>query len=253
MGHQTDARKALRDYAHDLHSSAPGAGLSAGGSKQDDASIQLTGSGAPHQLAIAAVVVCVVLLGGIGLAAVAPSTDQSADQFPVEVTAQPQNAAAILAMGDGTATTNAIRAFNDLGMDRARDALMDSILNGTDSLPSVQQALATLLAVVDQKLSQDGQVDESDPDVVLAINVVESAVRRPPGLDPEGVTPGTADPGSHEIFFWIAPGRDPNFVPPGRDPLWTPPGLVDNPHNELANPGAPGQNQEEGAPNGGKP
>ena len=254
MGHQTDARKALRAYAHELHSAAPGGAVSsAGGSKQDDASIQSTGSGAPHQLAIAAVVVCVVLLGGIGLAAVTPSTPLDAGDFPNEITADSPNPAAILAMGSGTATTNAIRAFNDLGMTRARDALMDSILNGTDSDPAVLDALATLLVVADQKLSANGHVDETDPDIALAISVVESAVRRPPGLDPDWVAPGLFGTSQHEIAWWIAPGQDPNFIPPGLDPTWTPPGLVDNPHAGLANSEPPGQNREDSEREGGKP
>jgi hypothetical protein len=43
-----------------------GSGASMGTPKQGDAPTQFRGSGAPHQLAIAAAVVCVVLLGGIG-------------------------------------------------------------------------------------------------------------------------------------------------------------------------------------------
>ena len=242
MGHQpNEAISALRAYARDLEATAKGGVVSsAGTSKQDDASTQFTGSGAPHQLAIAAAVVCVVLLGGIGLASAVNSAPNAERQQSIPLSAQSASASAVLARAGGASTAQAIRAFNDLGMSRSANALSSAGGTGTDSSPAVQEALTRLASIVEEKLATDGHVSESDLGVALAIMALEVAVS-PPGLDLDRLPPGLGG---------TPPGLDPpwdqspDFVPPGQDETNPPGGGLDT---------APGQNKEGSEQGGGKP
>ncbi|GMQ93995.1 MAG: hypothetical protein BMS9Abin12_1477 [Acidimicrobiia bacterium] len=273
MGHQSDdARKALRAYARDLHATANLGGFSSsvGTSKQGDAPIQSSGSGAPHQLAIAAAIVSVVLLGGIGIASAANSVPDADSQHATPLSAQPASVTAVFARTGSVPTNQAIQAFIDLGMTRSMNALIAAAGTGIDSSAAVQLALAGVLAVTSEKLTAHGTVTESDLDVALAVTTLEQAVR-PPGLDPNrlppglgGTPPGQDDdfvpPGRNDLF--VPPGQDNDFVPPGQDELFVPqgqdPNLVPPGQNEdKENPGgrenAPGQNKEEPGRGSGKP
>jgi hypothetical protein len=219
MGHQSDdARNALRAYARDLHAAANRSGFAApvGTSKQGDAPIQFLGSGAPHQLAIAAAVVCVVLLGGIGFAAARPAAD-TGNQQPSSISAQPTALSAVLARAGNGSTAQAIQAFNDLGMSRSVTALRTAGGTSIDSSPAFQGALAYLLSVVEKRLATEGRVNEDDLDVALAVMALEDAVR-PPGLDLDRIVPGLGR---------TPPGLDPDFIPSGQDPNFIPPGQED--------------------------
>jgi hypothetical protein len=219
MGHQSDdARNALRAYARDLQATANRSGFAApvGTSKQGDAPIQFLGSGAPHQLAIAAAVVCVVLLGGIGFAAARPAAD-TGNQQPSSISAQPTALSAVLARAGNGSTAQAIQAFNDLGMSRSVTALRTAGGTSIDSSPAFQGALAYLLSVVEKRLATEGRVNEDDLDVALAVMALEDAVR-PPGLDLDRIVPGLGR---------TPPGLDPDFIPSGQDPNFIPPGQED--------------------------
>jgi len=264
MGHQSNhARKALRAYARDLQTTATRGGFSSsvGTSKQDDAPIQYSGSGAPHQLAIAAAVVGVVLLGGIGLASATNLAPDAQSQHVTPLSAQPASVTAVFARTGSVPTNQAIQAFNDLGMTRSMNALKAAAGTGIDSSPAVQLALAGVLAVTGEKLTTHGTVDESDLDVALAVATLEQAVR-PPGLDPNrrppglgGTPPGQDDlfepPGQNDLF--VPPGQDENFVPPGQDDLFEPPGENENKDDPGGRENAPGQNKEQPGRGSGKP
>ena len=248
MGHQSnEARKALRAYARDLQATAVRSAASlAGEPKQGDAPIQYSGSGAPHQLAIAAAVVCVVLLGGIGFASAVSSTPQAESQQANPMSAQSASASAVLARAGGASTAQAIRAFNDLGMSRSASALSTAEGTGTYSSTAVQEALADLVVVVTASLATSGEVFEADIDVALAVGLLEKAVL-PPGLDPENLPPGlggTAPPDQNPL--WTPPGQDDDFTPPGQDDDFTPPGQDDD-----FTP--PGQDKEKPEQDGGRP
>ena len=226
MGHQSnDARSALRAYARDLQTSAHRGGVASpvGAPKQDDAPTQFLGSGAPHQLAIAAAVVCVVLLGGIGFAR-ATSTEAPAELLQASPASAPSGSwAAVLTRDSNVSTAQAIRAFSDLGLSRSADILRSAGESGIDTSPAFQQALAHLVSVIDKRISATGHVDENDLGVTLAVIALEDAVR-PPGLDVNRIAPGLGGtpPGLDPAF--VPPGQDPAFVPPGQDPDFTPPG-----------------------------
>jgi hypothetical protein len=228
MGHQSnDARSALRAYARDLQTTAQRGGVASpvGASKQDDAPTQFLGSGAPHQLAIAAAVVCVVLLGGIGFAA-ATSTEAPSELLQAGPTSAPSGSwAAVVTRDVNVSTAQAIQAFSDLGLSRSADIVASAGESGIDASPAFQQALADLVSVVDKRISATGHVDENDLGVTLAVKALEEAVR-PPGLDVNRIAPGLGRtaPGLDPTF--LAPGQDPNFVPPSQDPKFTPPGQI---------------------------
>jgi len=248
MGHQSnEARKALRAYARDLQSTAGRSAVSfAGEPKQGDAPIQSSGSGAPHQLAIVAAVVCVALLGGIGFATAVKSPPQAESQQAIPLSAQSASASAVLARAGGASTTQAIRAFNELGMSRSASALSSAEGTGTASSTVVQEALANLLVVVGARLEASGEVSEADIDVALAVSVLEKAVL-PHGLDADNLPPGlggTTPPGQNPL--WTPPGQDPDPAPPGQDDDFTPPGQDDD-----FTP--PGQDKEKPERGGGRP
>jgi hypothetical protein len=226
MGHQSnDARDALRAYADDLHTSAVRGGVASpvGASKQDDAPTQFLGSGAPHQLAMAAAVVCVVLLGGIGFARVSGSESPAGPQQTSPASAPSGSWGAVLTRDSNVSTAQAIRAFSDLGLQRSADILRSAGESGSDASPAFQQALAHLVAVVDERISSVGHVDESDVGVAFAI-IALSDTMRPPGLDVDRIAPGLGEtpPGIDPTF--LAPSQDTDFVAPGQDPDFVPPG-----------------------------
>lgn len=241
MGHHSnEARKALRAYARDLQSAA-GSGavaLSVGTSKQDDASAQFSGSGAPHQLAIAAVVVCVVLLGGIGFASATTTTPTAKGQQAVPVSARSATVVAAFARAGSVSTIQAVRAFNDLGMTRSANALDTATGAGTDLSPEVQQALMYLIAEVHDKLTANGFVSELDFDIGAAVHSLEAAAVRPPGFNGVWVPPGLGESVPPGLGKWVPPGlgewvllgQDPGSTPPGQDGFtpgqdgFTPPG-----------------------------
>ena len=165
MGHQSnDARDALRAYADDLHTSAVRGGVASpvGASKQDDAPTQFLGSGAPHQFAIAAAVVCVVLLGGIGFVNATSTTDPARDELTNPPSAQTASAVAVFARTGDVSTSHAIRAFNDLGLSRAAEALDVAASAGTDSSPAVKLALTELVDAIDKRVGVDQPIVEED-------------------------------------------------------------------------------------------
>ena len=223
MGHQSnDARKALRAYARDLQSAA-GSGavaLSVGTSKQDDASTQFSGSGAPHQLAIAAVVVCVVLLGGIGFASATNTSPTAKGQQAVPVSARSASLVAAFARAGSVSTIQAVRAFNDLGMTRSANALDAAAGTGTDLSPEVQEALMYLIAEVHDKLTANGFVSEVDFDIGAAVHSLESAAVLPPRLNGDWAPPGLGDWAPPGLGVWVPPGL--RGTPPGLDPESTP-------------------------------
>lgn len=252
MGHPTDdATRALRAYASDLQSTAQRGGLVSlvGASKQDDASVRFSGSGAPHQMALAAAVACVVLLGGIGLANSAGSTPPTQSEPVAASMSRPASFDAVFARAGNITTVNAIRAFADLGMTRSVAALSVASDAGVDSTPGVTGAVSSLFSVVADSLTRTGTVSESDLDVALAVAVLEQAAR-PPGLDPNRVSPGLGGTPPGQDPAWIPPGQDPEFVPPGQDPEFVPPGQERGP--ETGKLDAPGQskvpNKSKGSP-----
>ncbi len=256
MGHQdSKAISALRAYARDLETTARGGAVSAvGGSEQDDASIQFPGSGAPHQLAIAAVVVCVVLLGGIGIAAATLAAPTANGQHSIPLSAQPESVAVVFSRAGGVSAIQAVQAFNDLGMTRAVNALNAAAGAGTDSSPDVQDALEALIGVVRDKLSQHGYVSETDLDVALAVMAYET-VTRPPGLDLDRLPPGHGGTPPGQEPIWTPPGQDPDFTPPGQDNGFVPPGQNPDsiPPGQDPDFTPPGQDKENPGRGGGKP
>ena len=269
MGHQSDdARNALRAYARDLHATADRGGFASpiGTSKQGDAPIQFLGSGAPHQLALAAAVVCVVLLGGIGFAAARPATD-AGNQQAHSIATQPTALSAVLARAGSGSTAQAILAFHDLGMSRSVTALRTAGGTSIDSSPAFQGALAYLVSVVEKRLATEGYVNEADLDVALAVMALEDAVRppsldldrivpghvgTPPGLDPDfppGQNPDFNPPGQDPDF---PPGQDPDF-PPGQNPDFTPPGQEDRDSSGSENPPGQDRDKPDNGKGGGRP
>ena len=264
MGHQSnDARKALRAYARDLQSAAGSRAVvsSVGTSKQDDASTQFSGSGAPHQLAIAAVVVCVVLLGGIGFASATNTTPTAKGRHAVSVSARSASVVAAFARTGTVSTTQAVRAFNDLGMARSASALDVAAGTGIDSSPEVQQALMYLIAAVHEKLTSNGYVSEFDFDIGAAVYSLETAVVRPPGLSADWVPPGLGGTPPGQDEFWTPPGQNDDFQAPGQDPGFAPPGQEDegpsNSASDKATGGgkgtAPGLSKDKPGTGGGSP
>jgi hypothetical protein len=245
MGHQSnDARKALHAYARDLHSTAGRGGFASpvGTSKQGDAPNQFLGSGAPHQLAIAAAVVCVVLLGGIGLAAARPAAD-AGNQQARSMSTRPTALSAVLPPAGNGSTAQAIRAVNDLGMSRSVTALRTVGGTRIDSSPAFQDGLAYLLSVVENRLATEGRVNEADLDVALAIMALEDAAR-PPGLDLGRIVPGLGD---------TPPGQNPEFIPPGQDPEFIPRGQEEGDSSSRENPPGQDKDKQDNGKGGGKP
>ncbi len=232
MGHHSnEARKALRAYARDLQSAAGSGDIvsSVGTSKQDDASTQFSGSGAPHQLAIAAVVVCVVLLGGIGFASATNNAPTAKGQHAVPVSARSASVVAAFARAGSVSTIQAVRAFNDLGMTRSASALDAAAGTGTDLSPEVQEALMYLIAEVHEKLTANGFVSELDFDIGAVVHSLEAAVVRPPGINGDWAPPGLGESVPPGLGDWVPPGlgeKPPGQdgpAPPGQDGF-TPPG-----------------------------
>jgi len=256
MGHQNSkAISALRAYARDLEATARGGAVSAvGASKQDDASTRFPGSGAPHQLAIAAVVVCVVLLGGIGIAAATFASPTTNGQHSILPSALPESVEVVISRAGGVSAIQAVQAFNDLGMTRAVNALNAAAGAGTDSSPNVQDALEALIGVTRDKLTQHGYVSETDLDIALAIMAYETATR-PPGLDLDRLPPGQGGTPPGQDPIWTPPGQDPVFTPPGQDPVFTPPGQDPDftPPGQDKDFTPPGQDKENPGRGGDKP
>ena len=261
MGHQSnDARDALRAYARDLHTAASRGGsvASIGTSKQDDAPTQFLGSGAPHQLAIAAAVVCVVLLGGIGFVNATSAPDPAGDELTNPPSAQAVSAVSVFARTGGGSTSQAIRAFSALGLPRAAEALDVAASAGTDSSPAVMLAVAELVDAIDDTIGAEQQIVEEDMVISLAIAELESAVR-PPGLDPDRLRPGLGGipPGQDPVWLdevrnsgILSPTEDPILVPPEKDKTEPQDSAVDNGSGRDT---APGQQEEKPDRGGGKP
>jgi hypothetical protein len=261
MGHQSnEATEALRAYARDLHITASRGGSSAsiGASKQGDAPAQFFGSGAPHQLAIAAAVVCVVLLGGIGLAAATNYAPAATDE-PMDLpSAQTASAVAVLAGTGSGSTSQAIRAFSDLGLPRAAEALEAAAGAGTDSSPAVETALAEVVATVNGLIAADRPISQDDVALSLAITELESTVW-PPGLDPDRVGPslGGIPPGLDTT--WLDSVRTDGILRPTDDPILVPTKKDKTEAQEDADPQgtgrdtAPGQQKDKPQRGGGKP
>jgi hypothetical protein len=257
MAHQSNqARQALRAYARDLHTTESRGRFAAsiGTPKQDDAPTQFLGSGAPHQLAIAAAVVCVVLLGGIGFVSATNATDPAGDELTNPPSAQAASAVAVFARAGGATTSQAIRAFSDLGLPRAAEALDVAASAGTDSSPAVRLALAELVVAIDNRINSYQPVVEGEMAISLAIAGLESAVR-PPGLEPNRVPPGLGGTRPGQDPAWLAQVRDNGILKPTADPILVPP-KMDKPEPEDTDNGrdtAPGQQKENPGRGGGKP
>jgi hypothetical protein len=255
MGHQSnDAGKALRAYARDLQSSATRASFapSVGTSKQDDAPNQLLGSGAPHQLAIAAAVVCVVLLGGIGLAAATNPNDSSKTGLTNPATAQADASSAVLLVTSDMSTPNAIRAFNDLGLSRAANALDAAAGAGIDSSPAVQQAVERIFDIIDARLDSAESVGQSEVTIALAIADLESAVQ-PPGLDIALVRSGHENlpPGLDDV--WLEQVKRRGIPDPADEAILVPPGHTKADPQGNGRDSAPGQTKDKPEKGGDKP
>jgi hypothetical protein len=257
MGHQSnDAGKALRAYADDLQAAATRGGFASSidTSKQGDAPSQFLGSGAPHQLAIAAAVVCVVLLGGIGFATATNSTPEAASELTNPQTSPSTSVVTVIARSGSVSSVNAIRAFNDLGLSRATDALDAAASAGVDSSPAVQQALGRLLDIVNARLEAAGTVDQSEVAVSLAIAELEAAVW-PPGLDPDRLVPGFGGEPPGLNSEWLAQVRNGGIRNPINDSILTPPGHGEKDEEDRGRDTAPGQQKDKDKPEngGGKP
>jgi hypothetical protein len=251
MGHQSnDAREALRAYARDLHTAANRSGsvASIGTSKQDGAPTQFLGSGAPHQLAIAAAVVCVVLLGGIGFVSATNASDPAGDELTNPPSAQTVSAVAVFARTGGASTSQAIRAFSALGLPRAAEALDVAASAGTDSSPAVKLALTELVDAIDSKIGADQPIIEEDMAISLAISELESAVR-PPGLDPNRLRPDLEGTPPGQDPTWLEEVRTGGILGPTKDPILVPPEQDKDNGRETA----PGQQEEKPERGGGQP
>jgi hypothetical protein len=255
MGHQSDdARNALRAYARDLHATANRGGFAApvGTSKQGDAPIQFLGSGAPHQLAIAAAVVCVVLLGGIGLAAATNSADVPEADLTQKAIALEESSSAALITTERISTPNAIRALHDLGLSRAAGALDEAADAGLDSSPAVQQAVDRLFTIIGTRLDSADQIRENEVVMALAIADLESAAR-PRGLDIAQVRSGSADlpPGLDDV--WLEQVRKRSTVDSTESSTLLPPGQIRDQKPNAVRDSAPGQTKEKPEKGSGKP
>jgi hypothetical protein len=206
-------------------------------------------------LAIAAAVVCVVLLGGIGLAAAINSTPTATSELTNPPIAQSASAVTVLARNGSVSSINAIRAFSDLGLSRAAEALDAATIADVDSTPAVQQALGKLLDIINAKLKTAETIDQQIVVISLAIADLESAVSaiRPPGLDITYASPGHGGtpPGLNEA--WLEQVRSRGILSPAKEPILVPPG-----HEKDDRPGkgldtAPGQTKEKPEKSGGKP
>jgi hypothetical protein len=211
-------------------------------------------------LAIAAAVVCVVLLGGIGFVSATNASDPAGDELTNPPSAQAVSAVAVFARTGGASTSQAIRAFSNLGLPRAAEALDVATSAGTDSSPAVRLALTELVDAIDSKISADQPVVEEDMAISLAIAGLESAVR-PPGLDLNWLSPGLGGTPPGQDPVWLAEVRDNGIVGPTEDPILVPPDkdkVKAEPHAEADDKGngrdtAPGQQNEKPARGGGKP
>jgi len=257
MGHRNDdALSALRAYARDLDAT-PGSGSLqvVGGSDQDGAYGNKPGSsGAPHQLAIAAVAVGVVLIGSIGIVSArstsgvnigsTPSVSQTATAQPTT----PDN----LAHSRGMA--NAAKAYNSIGLVRTAAAIESAITSGMDASPAFMTALEDVRGIVASSVLSGAGLDESVEPLEDAVLALESSASRPPGLDADTVPPGQGGtpPGQDPTF--TPPGQDPTFTPPGQDPTFTPPGQSgDNDDGSNATNGSDKSQQPDKSEQGGGP
>jgi hypothetical protein len=255
MGHQSnDARKALLAYARDLHSTAGRGGFVSpvGTSKRDDAPNQFLGSGAPHQLAIAAAVVCVVLLGGIGLATATNSADAPKTGPTQPASVQVEGTSARLINAERMSTPNAIRALHDLGLSRAADALDTAAGAGIDSSPAVLRAIQRIFDITDVRLDSAQQVRETEVIMALAIADLEAATR-PRGLDIAQVRSGRENLSPGLNIVWLEQVRKRSTIASTENPTLIPPGQIKAKKPNTARDSAPGQAKEKPEKGGGKP
>jgi hypothetical protein len=199
-------------------------------------------------LAIAAAVVCVVLLGGIGFVSATAATDPAGDKLTNPPSAQTVSAVAVFVRTGGASTSQAIRAFSDLGLPRAAEALDVAASAGTDSSPTVKLALTELVDAIDKRVDADEPIVEEDIAISLAIAGLESAVR-PPGLDPNWLRPGLGVTPPGQDSAWPQEVRDNGILRPTVDPILVPPEKDKASGRDTA----PGQQEEKPERGGGKP
>jgi hypothetical protein len=199
-------------------------------------------------LAIAAAVVCVVLLGGIGFVSATNATDPAGDELTNPPSAQTVSAVAVFVRTGGASTSQAIRAFSDLGLPRAAEALDVATRAGTDSSPAVMLALAELVDAIDGRISADQPIVEEDVAISLAIAGLESAAR-PPGLDPNWLRPGLGGTPPGQDPAWLQEVQDSGILRHTEDLILVPPEKDKASGRDTA----PGQQEEKPERGGGKP
>ncbi|NHZ71309.1 MAG: hypothetical protein GWP18_06670, partial [Proteobacteria bacterium] len=223
MGHRDqNAIDELRAYARDIENATSRGGLQrVGRPDQDDARFKKPTSGAPHQLAVAALVACVVLIGSIVALVGAPENSKSAGGAIVADGSSHVAGSSFLTYGNSPA--QAMRVFSSIGMPRVVAALSAASEAGVFSDPATTSALADVRMIIDEYIRSGRTIDESSEPLASAVDDLEDAVR-PPGLDPDVDPPGQGGtpPGQDPEF--TPPGQDPEFTPPGQDPEFTPPG-----------------------------
>jgi len=184
--------------------------------------------------------------------------DRRKDEPIYPPSAQTASAVAVLARTGGGSTSRAIRAFSDLGLPRAAEALEAAAGAGTDSSPAVETALAEVVATVNGLIAADRPISQDDVALSLAITELESTVR-PPGLDPDRVGPslGGIPPGLDTT--WLDSVRTAGILGPTDDPILVPTKKDKTELQDDADPQgigrdtAPGQQKDKPQRGGGKP
>jgi hypothetical protein len=221
MGHRRDAVEALRAYARDLDSTIDdGAVARVGSAHQDDAGVADASFGAPHHGLIVGAV-GVVLVGFVGLWAMAGSPP-AGDLATLEVSPSTDAVVAIATprsgpVGNAAFGIRAVARLSALGLQSAADAVEYAIDTGSDEDEDVVAAITRVLDLTDAYGADEDPT--RDPEILAAVHAL-IAVTRPPGLDLARRPPGQNDD-------FVPPGQDDTFVPPGQDDTFVPPGLDD--------------------------
>ena len=228
MGNRaTDAVAALRAYAREIEADVErSAHAPLPVSRHGDVTMPSASAGARF---IAPLVIVSAVVMGLAGTAVALLGTRSATP-PVAAPLLEATADSAPLVNEPPATVFAERAVLRLrtsGLDTAATSIETAVQRGIVERADVQAAIASLMAVLDERVGVDIEALLSDPVVLAASNMLEAIVR-PPGLDPDFTPPGLGGtpPGQDPDF--TPPGNDPDFVPPGQDDDFVPPGQDDD-------------------------